>query len=257
MLISYRISYIILLFILLHYSINGANHSTYTKPNNNNDNIFITNKEDVVIILIGTRPDVSKLSILILDLKYRWKRSNIQFIVINTGQHKEMLEPMLNYFNLTIDITLDMMGITNTNSNTNTDTNTDSMAVIISKSVILLENCLNNIRYRDVDVVVVGKDKDNGSGTNSNSNSNASENIYTHNTIKIKPRMMVVQGDTNTALIGGLSSFYRSIPLVHIEAGLRTWNNEAPFPEEFNRRVVDILCTLCVAPTIHAKRNQY
>src|SRR3982751_521201 len=57
------------------------------------------------------------------------------------------------------------------------------------------------------------------------------------------PAMVYVQGDTTTTLCGALAAFYRKIPVGHIEAGLRTWDMQEPFPEEMNR----VLCTRVTA----------
>ena len=70
-----------------------------------------------------------------------------------------------------------------------------------------------------------------------------------------KPDAVVVQGDTTTAMAAGLSAFYQQIPVVHLEAGLRSGNIESPFPEEANRRVLGQLATLHLAPTVTAKAN--
>lgn len=69
------------------------------------------------------------------------------------------------------------------------------------------------------------------------------------------PAAVVVQGDTSTALAGGLAAFWRQIPVVHLEAGLRTHDLAAPFPEEANRRMVDQIATLLLAPTRAAVAN--
>jgi UDP-N-acetylglucosamine 2-epimerase (non-hydrolysing) len=66
---------------------------------------------------------------------------------------------------------------------------------------------------------------------------------------------MVVQGDTNTALVGAMSCFYERIPVVHVEAGLRTWDTLSPYPEEFNRRSISLISSLNLAPTPSAKEN--
>ena len=60
---------------------------------------------------------------------------------------------------------------------------------------------------------------------------------------------VIVQGDTTTTLAGGIFAFHRRIPVVHVEAGLRTRDIFAPFPEEFNRRALSLITTLHCAPT--------
>lgn len=69
------------------------------------------------------------------------------------------------------------------------------------------------------------------------------------------PDAVVVQGDTTTAFAGALAAFYHQIPLVHLEAGLRTGNMRSPFPEEMNRRLTSPITALHLAPTAIAKAN--
>ena len=69
----------------------------------------------------------------------------------------------------------------------------------------------------------------------------------------LNPACVVAQGDTTTVLAAGMAAFYRRIPFVHVEAGLRTGDITAPFPEEFNRRAVALATSLHCAPTARAK----
>ena len=66
---------------------------------------------------------------------------------------------------------------------------------------------------------------------------------------------LVVQGDTLTAFAAALAAFYERIPVVHVEAGLRTWNFEAPWPEEMNRHLISKLASVHFAPTPTAREN--
>lgn len=68
----------------------------------------------------------------------------------------------------------------------------------------------------------------------------------------LKPACVIAQGDTTTVLAAGLVAFHRRIPFVHVEAGLRTGDMSAPFPEEFNRRAVALATSLHCAPTARA-----
>lgn len=70
-----------------------------------------------------------------------------------------------------------------------------------------------------------------------------------------QPAVVMVQGDTTTTLAGALAAFWRKIPLVHLEAGLRTGNLAAPFPEEGNRRMVAQLAGMNLAPTALSAAN--
>lgn len=72
---------------------------------------------------------------------------------------------------------------------------------------------------------------------------------------EVKPDMVFVHGDTTTTMMASLSSFYSGIPVGHVEAGLRTGNKRAPFPEELNRRVAGCIADLHFAPTAKAKEN--
>ncbi len=70
-----------------------------------------------------------------------------------------------------------------------------------------------------------------------------------------KPDLVLVQGDTTTAFVGALVAYYHKIPCGHIEAGLRTGDKFAPFPEEINRRLIGAVADLHFAPTRRAKEN--
>ena len=63
---------------------------------------------------------------------------------------------------------------------------------------------------------------------------------------------VVVQGDTTTVLVGGLVAFWRRLPLIHLEAGLRSGDVHSPFPEEANRRILGVVADLHLAPTRRA-----
>jgi len=67
-----------------------------------------------------------------------------------------------------------------------------------------------------------------------------------------KPDVVVVQGDTTTAMVAALAAFYQRIPVAHVEAGLRTGDIFNPFPEEVNRRVIGSLATFHFPPTVQA-----
>lgn len=70
-----------------------------------------------------------------------------------------------------------------------------------------------------------------------------------------KPDLVLVHGDTTTAFAAALAGFYRKVPVGHVEAGLRTGNINAPWPEEMNRRFVGQLASLHFAPTAKARDN--
>lgn len=70
-----------------------------------------------------------------------------------------------------------------------------------------------------------------------------------------RPDMVLVQGDTTTAMAMALACFYHGIPVGHVEAGLRTWDMQNPFPEEANRVIVGKLARWHFAPTDNARDN--
>eukprot|EP00038_Savillea_parva_P020735 m.32270 g.32270 ORF g.32270 m.32270 type:complete len:911 (-) comp4879_c0_seq1:154-2886(-) len=65
----------------------------------------------------------------------------------------------------------------------------------------------------------------------------------------------LVQGDTQSAFAAGFVAFLRSIPVVHVEAGLRTFDMRSPFPEELNRRAIGMMASLHAAPTELSRQN--
>ncbi|MGP5013555.1 non-hydrolyzing UDP-N-acetylglucosamine 2-epimerase [Glutamicibacter ardleyensis] len=72
---------------------------------------------------------------------------------------------------------------------------------------------------------------------------------------KEKPDAVVVQGDTTTSTAGAIAAFYRGIPVVHAEAGLRSYDIFSPFPEEANRKLTSQIASVHLAPTSLSKRN--
>ncbi len=146
------------------------------------------------LIVLGTRPEAIKLAPVILACQ---AHRDIEPILCSTGQHREMLDQVLGYFEIKPDIDLGLMKPGQTLSG-------------------LTAACIEA-----VDRVVVDK----------------------------QPDAIVVQGDTTTVMASAIVGFYRRIPIVHVEAGLRTGDLMAPWPEEFNRRVTGIVTTLHCAPT--------
>jgi len=155
-------------------------------------------KSDILFIF-GTRPEAIKMAPVIKACQEK----SIPFKVCVTAQHREMLDPLLNFFDIPVDIDLNLMKPNQTLSEL-------TQIGLTQMSTILTE---------------------------------------------LKPKWVLVQGDTTTTFIGALSAFYHQIPIGHIEAGLRTHNVIEPFPEEINRQCVDRIATLLFAPTESAKRN--
>lgn len=72
---------------------------------------------------------------------------------------------------------------------------------------------------------------------------------------RVRPVLVLVHGDTTTTMAASLAAYYRRIPVGHVEAGLRTGNIYAPWPEEINRRVTGLIASLHFAPTGAARDN--
>ena len=77
------------------------------------------------------------------------------------------------------------------------------------------------------------------------------QNVFT----KFRPNAVLVHGDTTTTLATAMSAFYKAIPVGHVEAGLRTHDFQAPFPEEFNRQITSKITKWHFAPTELSQKN--
>ncbi len=154
-----------------------------------------------ILLVFGTRPEAIKMAPVYQALKRRSKE--FETIVCVTAQHREMLDQVLNFFKIKVDIDLDLMSA-------------GQDLFDITASVLL--------GIRKV--------------------------FKSH-----EPDIVMVHGDTTTAFATALACFYHNTPVWHVEAGLRTHDLRAPFPEEFNRRLVSDLADIHFAPTEIAREN--
>lgn len=153
-----------------------------------------------IMIVFGTRPEAIKMCPVVLEMK---NRSEFDVKVCVTGQHREMLEQVLEAFDVKPDYDL----------------------AIMKKSQTLFDVTVNILC--------------------------SIQEIFE----KEKPDIVLVHGDTTTAFVAGLASFYMKIPVGHVEAGLRTHNLYSPYPEEFNRQAIGLLAAYNFSPTAAAKEN--
>lgn len=153
-----------------------------------------------ILIVFGTRPEAIKMCPLVNELK---TRKGLQTKVCVTGQHRQMLDQVLDIFHVRPDYDLSIMR--------ENQTLFDITDRILAEMKSVLE--------------------------------------------KEKPDVVLVHGDTSTAFATALSCFYSHIPVGHVEAGLRTYDIDAPYPEEFNRQAIDIISKYNFAPTRHAAEN--
>jgi UDP-N-acetylglucosamine 2-epimerase (non-hydrolysing) len=153
-----------------------------------------------VLLTFGTRPEAIKMAPVIRCCR---ESQQIVSIVCVTGQHRQMLDQVVDYFGIHIDRDLELMAPDQTLAD-------------------LTSRCLTGL-----DAVIS----------------------------EYRPDCIVAQGDTTTVMAASLAAFYRRIPFVHVEAGLRTGNLQAPWPEELNRRITGMVTALHCAPTARAAEN--
>jgi UDP-N-acetylglucosamine 2-epimerase (non-hydrolysing) len=153
-----------------------------------------------VLCIIGTRPEAIKMAPVILALR---QQTWAQVTVVATAQHRQLLDQVLDFFDIKPDIDLDVMQ--------------PNQALSILTAQLLLK----------LDAVLLVE----------------------------KPDIVLAQGDTTTTMVAVLTCFYNKIPFGHVEAGLRTWHLDNPFPEEGNRVIAGRLACLHFAPTEGARQN--
>lgn len=153
-----------------------------------------------VLIVFGTRPEAIKMCPLVNELHMR---PDMDVKVCVTGQHREMLDQVLDIFSVVPDYDLSVMK--------------------------------NGQDLFDITEIVLRGMKSILSET--------------------QPDIVLVHGDTSTAFVTALASYYNKIPVGHVEAGLRTNNIYSPFPEEFNRTSIGTIAALHFAPTEKARDN--
>lgn len=153
-----------------------------------------------VMSVFGTRPEAIKMCPLVKELE---SRDEIESIVCVTGQHRQMLDSVLDIFGVKPDYDLSIMKDQQTLFDVTTE--------ILNKIKAVLE--------------------------------------------EVQPDLVLVHGDTSSTFVTALACFYLQIPIGHVEAGLRTYNMQSPFPEEFNRQAVGLISDLNFSPTEMAKEN--
>ncbi len=153
-----------------------------------------------VLSVFGTRPEAIKMAPVVKALS---QTEGIDSKVAVTAQHRQMLDQVLELFEIKADYDLDIM-----------QANQD-LYDVTSKALLGLRDVLK----------------------------------------ECKADVVLVHGDTTTCFAASLAAFYQQIPVGHVEAGLRTGNMLAPFPEEANRSLVGRLAQFHFAPTDKAREN--
>ena len=130
------------------------------------------------------------------------------------------------------------------------DPNFDSLVCITAQHREMLDSVLNLFSITpDFDLNIMKLNQDLTYITTAVLN--GLTNVYK----QANPDRILVHGDTTTTLAASLAAFYAKIPVDHVEAGLRSGNVHAPWPEEMNRRLTDTVCDMLFAPTNSARLN--
>lgn len=153
-----------------------------------------------VWVVFGTRPEAIKMAPVVHALQ---KTPGITPIVVSTGQHQELLLPVLEHFDIKPDLTFTAM-----KSGQN----------------------LNQLSQRVLGFIDEELNRD-------------------------TPDYVLVHGDTTTSAMAAIAAFHCRVPVGHVEAGLRTGDMTAPFPEEMNRSLVGRIAQLHFAPTTSSSQN--
>ncbi|TDE04584.1 non-hydrolyzing UDP-N-acetylglucosamine 2-epimerase [Flavobacterium hiemivividum] len=153
-----------------------------------------------ILLCFGTRPEAIKMAPLFHELK---KEKGFEVVVCVTAQHREMLDQVLDFFEIMPDFDLDIMQPNQTLNKLS--------ATILNKIDEVLEI--------------------------------------------VQPDLVLVHGDTTTSSMVALAAFHLGIKVGHVEAGLRSYNKQAPFPEEINRQFTSKLADFHFSPTVGATQN--
>ncbi len=154
-----------------------------------------------ILVVFGTRPEAIKMAPIIKELLLNKEYFETKICV--TAQHREMLDQVLNFFEIIPDYDLNIM------------THNQNLSTLTSDIILKMKGILEDS----------------------------------------KPDYVFVHGDTTTTMATSLATYYYGSKLCHIEAGLRTYNKRAPFPEEINRVLTSHLADYHFAPTEGAKEN--
>ena len=148
--------------------------------------------------ILGTRPEAIKLAPVYLAMKSR--PQEFRPLLWLTGQHRELMDQVLEVFGLVPDADFALMQ------------EQQSQSALVGRVLAALDPLIARQR----------------------------------------PDWILVQGDTSSAFAGALAAFYAQVPVAHVEAGLRTHDLQAPFPEEGNRQLISRIASLHCAPTARA-----
>lgn len=171
-----------------------------------------------VLVLVGTRPEAIKLLPIVLALR---ESATFTPVVIATGQHRDLVDPILALGEIEpdADLAVGRPGLTLND---------------LVASVVTRLDALCRERFGAEGLEVASRAHIRGDGF---------------------PGAAIVHGDTSSALAAALAAFNLRIPVIHVEAGLRTRSTLSPFPEELNRQLIARIASLHFAPTWENEEN--
>lgn len=153
------------------------------------------------LIIFGTRPEAIKMAPLVKE--FQKNNDFFETKVCITAQHREMLDQVLSFFEITPDYDMDLMKPN------------QSLYTLTSDIITGLKPIIEDF----------------------------------------KPDYVYVHGDTTTTMASSIAAFYSGAKVCHVEAGLRTFNMQSPFPEEMNRSVTGVISNIHFSPTETSKNN--
>lgn len=154
-----------------------------------------------ILLVFGTRPEAIKMAPLVKEFQKHQDKFETKVCV--TGQHRQMLDQVMDVFDIKADYDLNIMAPG------------QDLYDITTKVLLGLRDVIK----------------------------------------EFQPEIVFVHGDTTTAMASSLAAFYLHVKIAHVEAGLRTYNLQSPWPEEMNRQLADRITDYHFAPTEASKQN--
>ncbi|HOV89419.1 MAG TPA: UDP-N-acetylglucosamine 2-epimerase (non-hydrolyzing) [Syntrophorhabdaceae bacterium] len=154
-----------------------------------------------ILSIFGTRPEAIKMAPILKELEKNF--DSFRSIVCITAQHRQMLDQVLDIFEIRPDYDLQIMQ------------DSQNLFDVTCLALDGLKRVIENV----------------------------------------EPEMVFIQGDTTTTMAAAISAYYFKTKVAHVEAGLRTGNKYAPFPEEINRKITSAIADIHFAPTDRARQN--
>lgn len=168
--------------------------------------------------MVGTRPEAIKLIPVVLELL---RSEHYRPVIVSTGQHHQLVQYIFELINVTPDVVL-WSGSRHARLNARVGSVMERFEDYCSERFDLAGD-----RPPSLDEIRTGR----------------------------APAAVLVHGDTSSAMAAALSSFHMRLPVMHVEAGLRTGIANSPFPEEMNRALISRLASLHFAPTARNMEN--